>query len=156
MKIRTVLSLAAVLLFPVILSSEEEAEKIPPEKQAVYELFEAQGMREQMDHIRIVMIENQLKEVPELAGCMLELNGFYLRCVGYEALKNELAEIYLKHFSVDEIRQITAFYRSPVGRKMKTVSADILLESNELAKKRMEAEIPNFFKELKEKGKLKE
>ena len=156
MKIRFVLCLTAVLLFPAILASDEGTEKVSPGKQAVYELFEAQGMREQMDHIRIVMLENQLKESPGLVGCMYELNQFYLRCAGYEALKNDLAEIYLKHFSPDEIRQITKFYLSPVGRKMKAVSAEILLEANELAKKRMEAEIPNFLKDLKEKGKWRE
>lgn len=130
-------------------------EKISPEQQAVYEMFEAQGMREQMDHIRNVMLENQLKEVPELMGCMYELSQFYVRCAGYDALKESLAEIYLKYFTVEEIRKITAFYRTPVGKKMREVSAGVLLEANQLARKRMEKEVPAFLEDLKKKGKLK-
>lgn len=145
---------SAFLLFCTGFSGEKEPQ-IKPEFQAVYEMFESQGMREQMDQIRNVMLANQLKEVPELAGSFYELSRFYIQCAGYDVLKEELAKIYLKHFTVEEIRQITAFYRTPVGKKMRSVSAPILLEANELARKRLEAGVPVFLEDLKKKGKLK-
>jgi hypothetical protein len=132
-----------------------EEKKVSAEKQAVYEMFEAQGMREQMDHIRTVMLANQLKAAPELTGYMYELSRFYIQCAGFDVLKEELAEIYLKHFTVDEIRQITVFYRSPVGKKMRSVSSSVLLEANELARRRLEAGVPRFLEELKKKGEKK-
>ena len=135
--------------------AEETEQKISPEKLAVYEMFEAQGMREQMDQIRNVMIANQLKETPELAGCLYELSRFYMQCAGFDVLKDDLAAIYLKHFTIDEIRQITVFYRSPVGKKMRSVSGAILVDANALAQRRLEAGVPKFLEELKKKGKLK-
>ena len=64
----------------------------------------------------------------------------------------DLVKIYLKHFTVGEIREITKFYRSPVGMKMKKVSAEILLEANELSRQRMEKAVPVFLEQLKKKG----
>lgn len=146
--------LILILSAAFVLSAAEPVKKTSPEVQAVYEMFEAQGMPEQMNHILMVMIQNQLKETPELAKCVVELTQFYMRCAGYEVLKEELAQIYLKHFTVAEIREITRFYRTPTGQKMRKVSANILLEANELSKKRLQAEVPKFLQELKEKGLL--
>jgi hypothetical protein len=35
-----------------------------------------------------------------------------------EAFVEASAAIYARHFTVDELKQITAFYRNPVGQKM--------------------------------------
>ena len=139
----------------IAVPAEEAEQKNSPEKLAVFEMFEAQGMREQMDQIRGVMLANQLKETPELTGCLYELSRFYSQCAGFDVLKDDLAAIYLKHFTLDEIRQITAFYRSPVGKKMRSVSGAILVEANELSRRRLEAGVPKFLEELKKKGRLK-
>ena len=136
------------------MSAAGNEKKVSPEVQAVYEMFEAQGMQEQMGQILMVMIQNQLKETPELAKCVPELTQFYVRCAGYDALKEELAAIYLKHFTVEEIQAITRFYRTPVGQKMRSISPAVLLEANELSRKRLQTEVPNFLQELKKKGLL--
>jgi hypothetical protein len=34
-----------------------------------------------------------------------------------DELTNEIAELYARNFSADEMRQVTAFYRTPVGQK---------------------------------------
>ena len=73
----------------------------------------------------------------------------------HDVLKKDLARIYLKHFTVAEIREITKFYRSAVGKKMKDVSASVLLEANELSRSRMEKAIPGFLQEMRKKGKVK-
>ena len=139
----------------VLLTAQSEKKGNSPEKAAVYEMFEAQGMREQMDHIRNVMLQNQLKENPELMGYMYDLSKFYVEHAGYDAIKEDLAAIYLKYFTLQEIREITAFYCTPVGKKMRRVSAEILMEANELSVNKMKAGVPKFLKEMKKKGKLK-
>ena len=125
------------------------------EKQAVYEMFEAQGMRTQMDKIAAVMIQTMLKEAPQMQAYRYDLMQFYLKNIGYDAVKEDLARIYLKYFTIPEIREITKFYRSPVGKKMRERSADILMEANAFTTMKMQKAIPEFLKEMQKKGKLK-
>ena len=44
-------------------------------------------------------------------------------------LEDVLAAVYDRHFTVDELRQLLAFYRSPIGRKMLDEQPGILRES---------------------------
>lgn len=145
-----------IILILVILFGCEIVQAQPvSDVQAVYEMFEAQGMREQMNKIMLVMLQNQLTAVPELKEYQNELIQFYVKSISYDVLKKDLARIYLKHFTVAEIREITKFYRSAVGKKMKDVSASVLLEANELSRSRMEKAIPGFLQEMRKKGKVK-
>ena len=41
------------------------------------------------------------------------------------------------------------------SKKMKDVSASVLLEANELSRSRMEKAIPEFLQEMRKKGKIK-
>lgn len=145
-----------IILILVILFSCEIVQAQPvSDVQAVYEMFEAQGMREQMNKIMLVMVQNQLNAVPALKEYQNELILFYVKNISYDVLKKDLARIYLKYFTVAEIREITKFYSSPVGKKMKDVSASVLLEANELSRSRMEKAIPEFLQEMRKKGKIK-
>ena len=150
--IRNILSVFLILgavTFPV------QAQTVA-EEQAVYEMFDAQGMRDQMNKIIVMMLQNQLKEEPQLKAFQYELLQFYAKHASYDVLKKELARIYLKHFTMTEIREITKFYKSPVGRKIREKSADVLLEANELSRKRLKKAVPEFLDDLRKKGKLKE
>ena len=145
-----------IILILVILFGCEIVQAQPvSDVQAVYEMFEAQGMREQMNKIMLVMVQNQLNAVPALKEYQNELILFYVKNISYDVLKKDLARIYLKYFTVAEIREITKFYSSPVGKKMKDVSASVLLEANELSRSRMEKAIPEFLQEMRKKGKIK-
>ena len=44
-------------------------------------------------------------------------------------LEDILAAVYDRHFTADELRQLLAFYRSPIGRKMLSEQPGILRES---------------------------
>ena len=150
MKIFGKISLFILFFGAVVLPLQAEISEA--DEQAVYEMFEAQGMQEQMNRIIAVMVQNQINASPELKPYQLDMIQFFMQAASYEVVKKDLVKIYLKHFTVKEIREITKFYRSPVGIKMKTVSADILLEANELSRQRMEKAVPAFLEQLKKKG----
>lgn len=145
-KFLTVALLLSVSVFPL------QAEIKESDEQAVYEMFEAQGMREQMNQIILTMVQNQTNAFPQMKAYQFDMLQFFMRTAGYDAVKKDLAGIYLKYFTVAEIREITKFYRSPIGKKMRTVSAPILLEANELSRKRLEKAVPEFMEMLRKKG----
>jgi hypothetical protein len=46
-----------------------------------------------------------------------------------DELRNEIADIYAKNFSEDDLRQLAQFYQSPVGKKMVAVMPTVLRAS---------------------------
>ena len=117
-------------------------------------MFEAQGMKEQMVSITNLMLQNMVNEAPQFKNCRFELMQFFMQTIGYDVIKKDLARIYLKHFTVSEIREITKFYKSPVGQKMRKVSTSVLIEVNNLSIQRVQSALPKFLEEMKNKGKL--
>ena len=150
MKMFGKISLVILLLGAVVLPLQAKISE--SDEQAVYEMFEAQGMRDQMNRIIAVTVQNQINAAPQLKPYQLDMLKFFMQAASFDAVKKDLAKIYLKHFTVEEIREITKFYRSPVGIKMKKVSAEILLEANELSRQRMEKAAPAFLEQLQKKG----
>jgi len=50
-------------------------------------------------------------------------------------LYNQLVPLYARHFTADEVKALTAFYRSPAGKKSLEVMPVLMGESSEVAKK---------------------
>ena len=58
-------------------------------------------------------------------------------------------EVYSKHFDLQEIRTLTAFYQSDVGRKLVRVQPQIAQESTLAAQKRFQALAPAIEKKVR-------
>lgn len=48
------------------------------------------------------------------------------------AFVDEIAVLYTKHFTIDELRQLNAFYSSPVGQKSASVMPQIMQQSMQM------------------------
>ena len=111
-------------------------------------------MQLQMNRIIATMVQSQINANPQLKPYRTDLLRIYMSVASYDVLKKDLAQLYMKYFSLSEIQEITKFYRSPVGQKMREKSADILIEANKLSQKRLEAALPEFVQEMRKKGKF--
>ena len=116
-----VLTLAAV----IAASTPVRAQSVPPDSlAAARELVAAMKMTDQMKSIFPLMMKN-LKPVvtqnrPEVAKDFDAIMPMMID--GALARTNELidlmAAVYARNFTVDELRDITAFYRTPTGQKL--------------------------------------
>ena len=55
--------------------------------------------------------------------------------MSFEALKKEYTDIYLDSFSVSELKKITVFYKSPIGKKIVSKIAEFSLRGAALGQK---------------------
>lgn len=66
----------------------------------------------------------------------------------FEELEKEIVPLYAKYFNADEMRQVVAFYKTPVGNKLLTTFPQIMGESSMIAQKivmpRVEKQIEKF------------
>ena len=69
---------------------------------------------------------------------------------GYPAIKDELILITLKHYSLDEINALIAFYRTPIGQKKARTDPLTSAEVSELTKQQLNRNLPAFYDALAE------
>jgi hypothetical protein len=93
-------------------------------------------------------IERVKRGIPQIAETMNQLiNDPELM----KELVAEMTPLYARHFTLEEIRQMTALYRTPLGAKMLRVMPAAVSESTEIAKKVMFPRIQMKMQQLQAK-----
>lgn len=85
---------------------------------AAYELFESMSMKETLEGSINMALEAQMQQQPFLAQYKDVMLKFFAKYMSYEAIKKPMADGYLEVFTADELKQLTAFYNSPLGKKV--------------------------------------
>ena len=88
-------------------ASEAEAEK----------LLSIMDMEKVMDESITQMVDVQLEQQPTLAPFKSVMLKFFRKHMSWESVKFEMVYIYSKTFTAHELKELTAFYSTPTGRK---------------------------------------
>ena len=106
--------LAAVLCSIAVQAEEAQTpEVIRQDILVAYEFMEAAGMAHQFDQ----MIAMSLAEYEDTPAAK-PMREFFNKYLSFDSLKADLAKLYLESFSVEEIKQLTAFYQTELGKKV--------------------------------------
>ncbi len=84
-------------------------------RQAALELLDHNGSREVMTAMGEVALQAQLKANPVIAPYERQMREFLKRYNSYEALRDQLATLYMQKFTELQLRQMAAFYKTPTG-----------------------------------------
>lgn len=95
----------------------------------VYELLEITGGKEQ-----IVQVQNQFFNVianqnPTFAKHKELVKQWAQESFSWDEMKVGLAEVYKRHYTEDEIEQMVAFYKTPLGKKIIVTLPQVFSES---------------------------
>ena len=112
------------------------AELSETHRAAALEFLRAKGTPQLLERNGRIMLEKQLAAAPEYAEHRAELEKFYLSTFGFEALKDDLAAMYAAEYSEDELKNLTAFYSTPLGRKSVTVEEKLVPAFSALLERR--------------------
>ena len=63
------------------------------------------------------LAENLLKQNPQLAAHNTVVKTFITKHMNWSTLKEDIINLYVQAFTEKELKQLTTFYRSPVGQK---------------------------------------
>ena len=95
---------------------------------AAVEYLEAKGTPQLLERTCRTMLEKQLAAQPNLAEHREKLLEFYRGAFGFAALKDDLANIYMREYTEEELRELARFYRSPIGQKSVAVEEKLVPE----------------------------
>jgi uncharacterized protein len=84
-------------------------------------------------------------EMPAMSSALMD------QFVGKEFLddvQKTTIQIYARHFTVEDLDQLSAFYRSPIGKKMLTKMPVIMQESMQVTMQQLQRRLPAIQEEL--------
>jgi len=88
-----------------------------------------------------------------LESYQAKANAALDKAVGWDQLKPELVKLYTTNFSEAEMKDLLAFYQSPLGRKVLEKMPSLTAESAQMTQARLETAVPEVNKLLAEMSK---
>ena len=104
-------------------------------------LFRLTQMEKKISESVNNVVQLQLRQNPQLARHEKTMYDFFERHIGWGALKEDIADMYMRKFSEKELQEINAFYITPAGQKVITVLPELVKERNQLAMVRLQQNI---------------
>jgi len=102
----------ALLLHPGVSGGDDHSHR-----QAAETLLLVLGVDKSLPQIATQMLDNQLKQHPQLAPQREVLQRFLTTYFTWESVKEDTISAYTHEFTEQELKQLTAFYKTPLGRK---------------------------------------
>ena len=63
------------------------------------------------------VVETQLQQNPQLASQRESFQKFFNKYLNWESVKEETITVYTQEFTEPELKKLTEFYKTPVGKK---------------------------------------
>lgn len=109
--------------------------------QQVEVLFRLTQMEKKIDESVDSVLQLQLQQNPQLDKHSKQMRTFFSKYIGWDALKKDLAGMYMQTFSEEELKSINDFYITPTGQKMINELPQLVQQRNQLAMQRLQANI---------------
>lgn len=126
-------------------------------QKAVEEMFTVMNMDSLSSKLIDQMLQMQLQRNPELEPYKGTLKEFFAKHVGWASMKDEMVQNYKEAFTEHEIKEITAFYKTPTGQKALQKMPELMAKGAQIGVSRVQNNIGELQEMLeKEMEKQKE
>ena len=115
-------------------------------------LGDAQSHRKAAENLLLVMevdkslpkiadqvVENQMQQNPQLAAQREVLQRFLTKYVHWESVKEDTITAYTQEFTEPELKKLTEFYKSPVGKKASEKMPQLAFIAGQIGLKKAQA-----------------
>ncbi len=119
-------------------------------------LLEDLGMQEIFEKSIDQNLEFQLQQNPDLLPYVGVMKNFLAKHMSYESLKNDMINLYSTTFTVQELKEIRAFYSTETGKKTLQKLPELGRISNQLGNQRVQENISELHQALENAAKLVE
>jgi len=109
-------------------------------RQALKQLFTATGSKDRLDAIRIQAVGDYHAKYPELSDAFLVQID---QSLSIDSLVTAFEPLYIRHFSLEEIKELASFYKTPLGKKVMNEMPALMTEKNAVA--------ANFYKAIQQR-----
>ncbi len=100
------------------------------------------------------MLTMQMEQVPAMKVAELEVRAFFAKYMNWEAIKTDLINLYMTEFTEKELKDMTAFYGTPTGKKLASKQSLLTMRSAQLGQKKIEPHMMELQQLLQKKMQL--
>lgn len=97
------------------------------------------------------MLDVQVQANPDLKPYRDVMLDFFRKHMTWDALKDDLLNLYAEHFSESEMQELNAFYSTETGQKSISAIPDIMRRAGEIGVKRVQENLPELERMLQQK-----
>jgi hypothetical protein len=119
-------------------------------------LLDNLGMEEILEQSITQSLDFQVEKNPELVPYVGVMKAFLAKHMSYESLKDDIVNLYSTTFSVQELKDISAFYSTETGKKTLQKLPELARISNQLGSDRVQENIEELHQMLEGASKLVE
>jgi hypothetical protein len=141
--------LMIVLALACAAPAAAQNEPTPGEAQAVRELLEVSRTRENFIRgMELGLEQGGMGEMtPAIRNVLREFMDEHFR---YEDLEPAFVQVYADAFTEEEIRGLTAFYRTPLGQRVVATLPEITAASQRIVTERLQTAMPQLMQRMME------
>jgi hypothetical protein len=90
------------------------------------------------------VLDMQIRAQPSNAPYRKVMLEFLNKYMGWESIKDSLATAYAEEFTVAELKELTAFYKTPIGQKAALRLPKLAAKGGEIGMKMVQAHLPEL------------
>src|SRR5215510_16351067 len=102
----------ALVLPPLVALGDEQSHR-----KAAENLLIVMEVEKSLSQIAAQVLENQLQQNPQLAPQREILQRFLTKYVNWKSVKEDTITAYTQEFTEPELKKLTEFYKTPLGKK---------------------------------------
>jgi len=96
------------------------------------------------------MLQMQMKQNPQIAPYEPQMRAFFNKYMSWASLKEDMVKIYMAEFTEQELKELLAFYQTPVGKKSIQKMPTLLAKGAELGQQRVQQHLPELQQAIQE------
>lgn len=143
------MKLSKVILLAVLFVSYGQSFADNNSKMEAEILLSTMGMDTALEQTISQMLDIQLQQNPTLAPFKQVMLRFFNKHMSYESLKPEMVAIYSETFTLTELKEINAFYKTPTGSKTIEKMPELMARGGQIGAQRVQDNIQELQEMIK-------
>lgn len=128
-----------VALVPFVTSADETSHRA-----AADEMFQAINMEKVIGQAIDASLKAQTQQNPALVPYEAQMRTFLTKYMSWATMKDQMTKIYTDAFTEQELKQLTAFYKTPLGQKAITKMPVLMAQGMALGQQRVQEHLPEL------------
>jgi len=131
---------ASIALLPPLSARADEASH----RKSAEALLTQMNMEPMMNQAVDQMLQVQVQQNPQIAPFREQMKTFLSKYMSWASIKDDMVKIYAAEFTEPELKELLAFYQTPVGRKTIERMPALMAKGAEIGQKRVQEHLPEL------------
>ena len=118
---------------------------------AAYTLLDTMHMADNYSRMTKQITDMQIAQAPEIAQLRDTIQNFFDKYMGWNAIKQDIAALYAKNYSKEELEKMNGFFASDVGQKYIALTPKIAAASAQIGQSKLQGHMGELRKMIDEK-----